>query len=97
MSRILEVDTQWQTMYYYSVCATQCIQLIPGTTLELFIIIIINSKWVFTWWQWYYSKDTSHKITHRGQTKHSTQNYTNNKGHTTHNKYDANTITTTII
>jgi hypothetical protein len=37
------------------------------------------------------------KITHHAQTKHSTQNYTNNKGHTTHNEYSANTITTTII
>jgi hypothetical protein len=27
--------------------------------------------------------------------KHSTQNYTNNKEHTTHNAYNANTITTT--
>jgi hypothetical protein len=27
--------------------------------------------------------------------KHSTQNYTNNKGHTTHNEYNANTITAT--
>jgi hypothetical protein len=27
--------------------------------------------------------------------KHSTQNYTNNKGHSIHNKYNANTITTT--
>jgi hypothetical protein len=41
MSRILEVDIQWQTTYYYSVCPTQCIQLIPGKTLELFIIIIM--------------------------------------------------------
>jgi hypothetical protein len=40
--------------------------------------------------------DTTHKITHHTQTKHSTQNYTNNKGHTTHNEYNANTITTTI-
>jgi hypothetical protein len=39
---------------------------------------------------------TSHKITHNPQTKHITQNYTNNKGHTTHNEYNANTITTTI-
>jgi hypothetical protein len=27
--------------------------------------------------------------------KHSTQNYTNNKGHTTHNEYNANIIATT--
>jgi hypothetical protein len=26
--------------------------------------------------------DTSHKITHRTQTEHGTQNYKNNKGHT---------------
>jgi hypothetical protein len=36
-------------------------------------------------------------ITHHAQTKHSTQNYTHNKGHTTHNVYNANTITTTVI
>jgi hypothetical protein len=28
----------------------------------------------------------SHKITHHAQTKHNTQNYTNNKGHITHNE-----------
>jgi hypothetical protein len=54
----------------------------------------------FTRWQWYYNKtqDTNnahHKITHHAQTKHSIQNYTNNKGHTIHNEYNANTITTT--
>jgi hypothetical protein len=51
----------------------------------------------FTRWQWYYNntQHTTHKITHHGQTKHSTQNYTNNKGHTTHNEYNANAITTT--
>jgi hypothetical protein len=42
----------------------------------------------FTRWQWYYNKtqyinNTSHKLVHHTQTKHSTQNYTNNKGHTT--------------
>jgi hypothetical protein len=35
------------------------------------------------------------QITHHAQTKRSTQNYTNNKGHATHNEYNANTITTT--
>jgi hypothetical protein len=35
------------------------------------------------------------QITHHTQTKHSTQNYTNNKGHTTHNEYNENTLTTT--
>jgi hypothetical protein len=39
----------------------------------------------------------SQKITYHAQTKHSTQNYTNNKGHTQHDEYHANTITTTII
>jgi hypothetical protein len=37
------------------------------------------------------------QITHHAQTKHSIQNYTNNKGHTTHNEYNVNTITTTMI
>jgi hypothetical protein len=31
----------------------------------------------------------SHKITHHAQTKHSTQSYANNKGHITHNEYNA--------
>jgi hypothetical protein len=45
----------------------------------------------------YYNKTqhTSHKITHHTQTKHSTQNYTTNKGQTTHNECNVNTITTT--
>jgi hypothetical protein len=55
----------------------------------------------FTRWQWYYNKtqhtnNTSHEVTHHAQRKHSTQNYTNSKGHTTHNEYNANTITTAI-
>jgi hypothetical protein len=29
----------------------------------------------------------THKYTHDAQTKHSTQNYTDNKGHITHNEY----------
>jgi hypothetical protein len=33
-------------------------------------------------------------IRHNTQITHITQNYTNNKGHTTHNEYNANTITT---
>jgi hypothetical protein len=33
--------------------------------------------------------------THNTQTKHSTGNYTNNKGHTTHNEYNESTITAT--
>jgi hypothetical protein len=40
--------------------------------------------------------NTSHKLTHHPQTEHITQNYTNNEGQTTHNEYNANTITTTI-
>jgi ABC-type nickel/cobalt efflux system permease component RcnA len=60
-------------------------------SLVLIFIIILNCKWVFTRWQWYYNKTqhTSHKITHQAQTKHSTQNYTHNKGHTTHNECNA--------
>jgi hypothetical protein len=33
---------------------------------------------------------TSHRLTHHTQIKHSTQNYTNNKGHITHNEYNYN-------
>jgi hypothetical protein len=36
------------------------------------------------------------QISYIPQTKHITQNYTNNEGHTTHNEYNANTITTII-
>jgi hypothetical protein len=36
-------------------------------------------------------KYTYHKIKHDAQTKHSIQNYTNNKGHTAYNEYNANT------
>jgi hypothetical protein len=50
----------------------------------------------FTQWQWYYNKTQHntqihipHKITHHAQTQHSTQSYTNNKGHITHNEYKA--------
>jgi hypothetical protein len=39
---------------------------------------------------------TSHKTTHHSQTKHSTQNYTNNKGHYTITT-TTSTVTTTII
>jgi hypothetical protein len=35
---------------------------------------------------------TSHKITHHAQTKHRAQRYTNNKGHITHNEYNANIV-----
>jgi hypothetical protein len=31
---------------------------------------------------------TSHKITHHAQTEHSTQSYTNNRGHIAHNEYN---------
>jgi hypothetical protein len=36
----------------------------------------------------HHANNTPHKITHHAQSKHSTQNYTNNKGHTTHNDYN---------
>jgi hypothetical protein len=47
----------------------------------------------FIQWQWYYNKTEhknkhiSHKIAHHAQTKRSTQSYTNNKGHITHNEH----------
>jgi hypothetical protein len=64
--------------------------------LLIIIIIYFNCKYVFTRWQWYYNK-TQHTNNTPHSNKHSTQNYTNNKGHTTHNECNANTITTTII
>jgi hypothetical protein len=36
-------------------------------------------------------------IRHNTQITHITQNYINNKGDTTHNEYNTNTITTTTI
>jgi hypothetical protein len=45
----------------------------------IIVIIKLNCKWIFFLWQWYYSKTQhtkihiSHKITHRAETKHSTQ------------------------
>jgi hypothetical protein len=39
----------------------------------------------------HHTQNTAHKITHRTQTKHNTQNYKNNKGHILH------TINTTTI
>jgi hypothetical protein len=65
----------------------------------IIIITYFNCKWGFTRWQWYYNKTqhTAHKITHHTQTKHSTQNYTNSKGHTTHNEYNENTTTTNTV
>jgi hypothetical protein len=35
------------------------------------------------------------QIIHHAQTKHTTQNFTNTEGHTTHNEYNENTLTTT--
>jgi hypothetical protein len=48
--------------------------------------------------------DTTHKITHHTQTKHSTQKYKSSKGHILHtintlqykDNYNTNTITNTI-
>jgi hypothetical protein len=57
----------------------------------------------FNRWQWYYNKiqhtkiHISHKITHHAQTRHSTQSYTNNKGHITHNEYNAKKVKATSI
>jgi hypothetical protein len=61
---------------------------------ELILFIYFNCKWVFTLWQWYYSKSQYTNKTPRSN-KHIIQNYTNNKGHTTHNEYNANSIITT--
>jgi hypothetical protein len=34
----------------------------------------------------------SHRISLHAQTKHNTQSYTNNKGHTTHSEYNTKTV-----
>jgi hypothetical protein len=58
---------------------------------------LIELQMVFARWQWYYNTRMiqhtkirmSHNITRHAQTKHSTQSYTNNKGHITHKEYKA--------
>jgi hypothetical protein len=42
-----------------------------------------------------HTNNTHHTNDAPHSTKHSTQNYTNNKGHTTHNEYNANILTAT--
>jgi hypothetical protein len=71
------------------------------TEIIIFIIIYLNCKWVLP-----SGSDTAIRliaqITHitennrpySDKTQHT--NYKNNKGHTTHNEYNANTITNTI-
>jgi hypothetical protein len=56
-----------------------------------FIIIYLNCKWVLYPVAVYYN-ETQHTNNTPHSNKHSTQNYTNNKGHTTHNECNANTI-----
>jgi hypothetical protein len=45
------------------------------------IIIYLHCKWVLTRWQLYYSRPNTQMTHITLQTKHSTQNYTSNKGH----------------
>jgi hypothetical protein len=76
---------------------SRVLQLGKEFPLSAFIVIIIiiklNCKVVLTRRQWYYNK-TQHTKMYMSQNntplsnKHSTQSYTNNKGHITHNKYD---------
>jgi hypothetical protein len=59
--------------------------------LKLEIIIYLTYKCVFTRCITIRHRTQIHlaeKI-HHGQTKHSTQSYTNNKGHVTHTEYNA--------
>jgi hypothetical protein len=67
----------------------------------LLLFIYLNGKWVLTRWQCTTIRHITQNNTSLSN-KHSTQNYTNNKGHTTHNERhtthnecNANTITTT--
>jgi hypothetical protein len=66
---------------------------------SVFVVIInyFNCKWVFTGGSGTENKiqqtnSKLHKKIHQDQTKHGTQNYTNNKGHNKYNKYNANTV-----
>jgi hypothetical protein len=61
----------------------------------IIIIVYFDCKWVFTRWQWYYNKTLNTNNTQHTQTKHSTQNYTNDKGRIKHNAYKENTLTPT--
>jgi hypothetical protein len=54
-----------------------------GNYYYYYYYYIFNCKWAFARWQWYYNK------TQHVQTRYSTQSYTNNKGHITHNEYNA--------
>jgi hypothetical protein len=58
------------------------------------ILLSLFNRWVFILWRWYYNKTQhtririSQKITHHAQTEHSTQSYTYNKEHITHDHYN---------
>jgi hypothetical protein len=57
--------------------------------LNQIVVVVLTENWCLP-------GGSGTTIRHNTQiTKHSTQNYTNNKGHTTHNEYNANTIITT--
>jgi hypothetical protein len=87
-----DIPRRWLGMSspFYLSTSTQC----KAFTVIIIIIIIIklNCKWVCTRWQWYYNKTqhtkiyiVSQKKTHHAQIEHSTQSYTNNKGHNEYN------------
>jgi hypothetical protein len=77
-----------------------CVKINPCTAVKLLLLLLLLL--LLFWLQMglypvaaVLQYDTTHKITHRTQTKHSTHNYKNNKGHTAYSTYNYNTYTTT--
>jgi hypothetical protein len=88
---------------YISVSEEMCSWSFHGFTIFTFLLLFILTASGFSSGCSGTTIRHNTQITHITQnntpdsTKHSTQNYTNNKGHATYNEYNANTITTTII
>ena len=47
------------------------------TSNGLFFIIVTNSKWVCTWWQWYYNTQKTQNNTHTHSKQYTTHKITN--------------------
>jgi hypothetical protein len=93
-ANVNDCASQWEfCLTHIQVLKHHAIKAWRGMEIKLnffIIIILFNCKWVFTQWQWYYSKTEHTNNTLKWNTAH-------NKGHTTHNEYNANTITATTV